>query len=222
MRKNYLVPVLLTAFIALLIFLEPSYGWKIRSFFVRRGSEDGGTVSAKLENEALQAELAKLKNVESQLSGKPANYIKAIVYSRYPLNFKNEFLIDNGRNEGVAENAAVVFGGALIGKIDKVFDDTSLVVTIFDSRFRTPVRIGSVGVNALFEGGSLPKATLISLKADVSSGDIVYSASPDFPYALPLATIGDIKASTDQLFREATLNFAYDMNSIQTVLVAKR
>lgn len=222
MKKNYLFPVSIATLIALLVFFEPSYGWKIRNLFVRQDVREAGTKDARLENEALRAELAKLRVVASQLPDKPVTYMRAIVYSRYPMNFKKELLIDRGARENVAENAAVVFGGALIGRVAKVFDETSLVETTFDNRFRTPVRIGLTGINALFEGGTLPSVALIPLKAEVSQGDIVYSASPDFPYALPIATIGDIKMSADNLFREATLNFAYDINSIQTVLVAKR
>ncbi len=222
MKKNYWFPALLIALMAVLVFFEPAYGWRIRSFFARRNAQESDTSNLRIEKENLQAQLAKLQNIQAELPKKPANFIRAMVYSRYPLNFKNEFLVDIGKNEGVVQGAAVVFGGLLIGKIEEVFDDTALVLSVFDSRFEVPVRVGSAGVDALLEGGSLPRATLIPLKAGIVAGDIVYSASADFPYALPIATIGDMTISADQLFRQAALNFAYDINGIQTVFVAKK
>ncbi len=199
---------------------EPSYGWELKSFLTR-GVPPESASSTVIENEGLKAELAKLTNVSSQFPDKPTNYLRAMVYSRYPMNFKNEFLIDIGKNEGVSAGKAVMFGGILIGKIEKTFDDTALVETVFDSRFQTPVRIGAEGIDALFKGGSLPQVGLITLKSATANGDIIYSASPDFPYALAMGELGDAKVSQDQLFREAPANFAYDINGIKTVLVAK-
>jgi len=218
-KKNFLVPFVLAACMALLVFFEPALGTQIRNFVVPGGADDSGNPALTIE--PLKAELAKLQNVNSQFPEKSANYIRGMVYSRYPFNFKNEFSIDIGKNEGVIVGKAVTFGGVLIGKIEKVFDDTALVETIFDSRLQVPVRIGSGAVDALLQGGSLPKASLIPLDSTVANGDIVYSASPDFPYGLPLGEIGDTNIQPDQLFREAPVNFVYNINGIKTVLVAK-
>ncbi len=219
-KKNYWVPFALIVFVLLLIVFEPSYGWKFRNLFARPGVGESDSNTA-LQNEALKAEVAMLQSISAQFPTKPAGYVRAMVYSRYPMNFKNEISIDAGRNEGVIVGHAVTFGGVLIGRIEKVFDDTSLVETVFDSRFQAPVRIGTEGADALFNGGALPKATLIPLKSSVAKGDVVYSASPDFPYGLALGEINDTNIQQDQLFREAPVNFVYDINGIKTVLVAK-
>jgi len=221
--KNRWLPVSLLALIALLIVFEPSYGWQVRNFFARgmASAGDDGTMPT-LQEQTLEAEIAKLQSVQAQLPETVPNYLRAMVYSRYPFNFKNELLIDIGKNEGVAANAAVVFDGALIGKIKVAYSDTSIVTTVFDSGFQMPVRVGSAGVDALLKGGTLPMATLIPLKAIVSSTAIVYSATQGAPYGLPIATIGTLGISSDQLFQEASLDFGYDINAIQTVLVAKQ
>lgn len=175
-----------------------------------------------LENENLKAELAKLQSIKSQLPERPREFLRTVVYSRYPFNFKSEMLVGVNRDESVAVGKAVVFGGVLVGEVQEVFGDTALVITVFDSRFKSAVRIGRGGADALFKGGSLPKIVLIPLGAKVAEGDIVYSASPDFPYGLPLGRVRDIKASSDNLFKEATLDLAYDINALQTVLISKR
>jgi rod shape-determining protein MreC len=173
------------------------------------------------ENESLKAEVAKLHTAQSDLPGQSAGYLNALVYSRYPLNFKNELLVNAGLKDGVAVGAAATFQGILIGEVEKVFEDTSVVETVFDSRFKLPVRVGNGGAQSLLAGGSAPAATLIPRAADISAGDVVYSASADFPYGLPIGEIADIKISSDQLFKEASLKFSYDINSVGAVLIKK-
>lgn len=221
MKDTLLLIILITLLVVLILF-KPYYGWEVRKFLAPNfyGVQSNAPDLA-LENESLKAELTKLQNIESQLPTKPAGYIRAVVYSRYPMNFKNELTLNVGKNDGISEGAAVVFGGVLIGRIAKVFDDTSLAETVFDSRFGTAVRIGSAGIDALLRGGALPDVALMPAKSDVKSGDIVYSASPDFPYGLPIAEIGEAKVSSDRLFKEASLNFVYDINAVENVLVTK-
>lgn len=206
-----------------LMFLEPSYGWDIRSWLTPRAPAslalpDDPTLAA--QNESLEAELAQLQGVAAEIPQAPSGYIRAMVYSRYPLNFKNELLVNAGSNEGVVQGKAVVFQGVLIGSVEKVFPDSSLVLTVFDASFKAPVRVGSGGYDALLEGGADPKATSIQKNTNIAVGDIVYSAAPTFPYGLPVAIIAATGTTSDNLFENATLSFAYDMNDIQTVLIA--
>lgn len=222
MRSRFFPLLILVAFAAFLLFFEAPAGWQTRTYLYenfRGGASD--EKSPALENISLRAELAKLQIVSSELKGAAKNYLRAMVYSRYPMNFKNEILLNAGRNEGVILGKAVLFGGALAGKVEKVFDDSSLVETVFDSRFETAARIGPTGLDTLFKGGSFPKATLIPLLANVSPGDIIYSASPDFLYGLPIGKVNHVELSADKLFKEASINFAYDINGVQAVLIAK-
>ena len=173
------------------------------------------------QNEALKAQLAELQSVATQLPSVPSNYLRAIVYSRYPLNFKNEILLNVGSNNSVVAGKAVVFQGILIGAVEKVFPDSALVQTVFDSSFKMPVRVGPKGYDALFVGGALPKAVSIKKDAVLAPGDIVSAAASGFPYGIPVAVVVSTSTSPDNLFEEATLGFAYDVNAVQTVLVAR-
>lgn len=220
--KNVWLPILLVAILAVLILFKPYYGWEIRKFFTLNPAPSG-SIAADLaaENENLKAELAKLENIKSQFPERTPGFIGALVYSRYPFNFKNEFLLNVGAKDGVLAGRAVLLEGVLIGKVSKVFDMTALAQTVFDGDFQAAVRVGAVGVQALLRGGVMPRLTLIPLTARVSAGDIVYSASPDFPYGLPVGEVGTISTSSDKLFREATVNFVYDINSVSAVLIVK-
>ncbi len=230
-RTNWILIILIVVLAALILF-QPHYGWEVRKFLAPSSTQlNGASGNLAAENEKLKAELAKLRSIQAQFPDRSPDYIGAMVYSRYPLNFKNELLLNAGTHDGVVVDKAVIADGILIGKISQVFDTTALVQTMFDSDFQTAVRIGSAGLPAgalakagtqsLLRGGTLPKLTLIPLNAGVSSGDIVYSASPDFPYGLPIGEVATVATSSDNLFREATLNFAYDINSVSAVLVAK-
>ena len=219
--KNLWAPLILILVLVALIMFVPVYGWRLNRFLGRSTHTTTDVIKLTLENQNLKAELAKLEKVKSVLPENTRGFILGIVYSRYPFNFRNQFLISAGRAQGVLQSAGVTFGGVLIGKATKVFDDTTLVRTVFDSEFQTPVRVGSAGIEALFKGGNLPKVTLIPEKSEIRRGDIVYTSSPDFPYGIPVGEVGEVTASADQLFKEATIAFAYDVNAIQAVLIAK-
>lgn len=213
-----------------LIFFIPSYGWKIRAWLSPVAGGPGGgnsggaqtdTQALSAENIALKAQLAQLQMVASQLPTSSPAEIRAMVYSRYPMNFKNELLVSAGSNSGIAVGAAVVFQGMLLGQVRAVFPEEALVQTIFDSSLKMPVRIGSGGVDGLLQGGSYPTIGSIASGATIASGDIVYSTAAGIPYGLPIAEVVATSTSADSLFQQASLNFPYDVNNVETVLILK-
>lgn len=214
-----------------LIFFVPSYGWTLHTWLspASGGSAEsnGGAASPAADptlaaqNDALQAQLAVLQVMASQLPTSTPNAVRAMVYSRYPMNFRNELLVNAGSDEGVASGNAVTFQGMLVGQVQKVFENESLVQTIFDNDLKMPVRIGSAGIDGLLQGGADPMVGSIAGTAMIAPGDIVYSAAPDIPYAQPIAEVMATSTSADSLFQQATLSFPYDINNIETVLVIK-
>ena len=208
----------LIVILAILIFFIPSYGWKLRAWLspgIGVSAGDNGVTgpaasqandqSLSAMNDALEAQLARLQVVASQLPTSSSAEIRAEVYSRYPMNFRNELLVDAGTNSGVTSGTAVVFQGMLIGRVDKVFPDEALVQTIFDNGLRMPVRIGSGGANGLLQGGSYPMIGSIASNAMVADGDVAYSVAPGIPYGLPIAKVLATSTSPDSLFQQAAL-----------------
>ena len=222
--------LLLSALIVILLFFvvfEPSYGWKVRSFFtptsgasssVTRGNAMDGLVA---ENDQLKAQLAELQGVAAELPTSTPNYLRAMVYSRYPLNFKNELFVDAGADDGVATGSAVVYQGLLIGRVVQTWPHYAAVQTVFDNDFRLPVRIGAGGYDGLLTGGSYPFVASIAKGSSVAAGDIVASAATGVPYALPVGEVQSTSTSPDNLFEQATIVFPYDINQVETVLIAK-
>ncbi len=207
--------------LVILIFCAPSLGWQMRQWFNLQSEQQSDQNNLISENSVLKAQIAELQTIKSQLPNMPQNTIRAMVYSRYPMNFKNEILVDVGKNEGVIQGKAVLFNGVFIGRVEEVFSDSALVQTVFDGNFKMPVRIGSSGYDALLTGGTFPKAGSILKNAPVKRGDIIITADSGFSYGLPIGTVHDVGISSDNLFEEATIDFAYDANNIQTVVIEK-
>ena len=203
------------------MFLAPQYGWEVRRWLSPPPTlqADGSSLAA--ENETLAAQLAELQGVAAQLPSTSPHYLLAMVYSRYPLNFKSELLVNAGAGDGVAVGKAVVFQGILVGTIEKVFSDSSLIQTVFDGNFKMPVRVGALGYDALLLGGASPRVTSLAKTAKVKAGDIVYTAAEGLPYGLPVALVKSTSTSPDNLFEEAVLDFAYDANSVETVFISR-
>jgi cell shape-determining protein MreC len=229
--NNRWVSGTLIVILLLLIFFIPSFGWTLRTWLspalgglaesnnASASQADSPTLAA--QNDALQAQLATLQTVASQLPTSTSNTIRAMVYSRYPMNFRNELLVNAGANVGVTSGAAVMFQGMLIGQVQTVFENESLIQTIFDNNLKMPVRIGSAGTDGLLQGGADPVVGSIASTAAIAPGDVVYSAAPGIPYAQPIAEVVATSTSADSLFQQVTLSFPYDINNVETVLIMK-
>ena len=227
-KPNWIIGALLfTSFI--LITLKPMANPDIKNWLTGRSYSSSDTNLA-LENQELKSNLAILQNLAQILPKTPVGAKLALVYARDPFNLKDEWTLTLGRVDGITLGSGVTLlptnttsttksPGVLIGKIKKVFNDTSLVQTIFDSNWKTAVKIGPDGVDALLVGGNEPKVTLIAKNATTTPGMAVYAASNDLPYGLAIGEVSAVSPSPDQLFREASLKLPYDVNDINSVFI---
>ena len=209
------------AILAIVIFSESSLGWRLRMWLSPKPTAQGDTASLEAKNLTLQAEVARLQGIINENPKNPGDEIRAMAYVQYPFGFKNEVLLDAGTTQGVAVGKTVTFQGIFLGSVTDVFPKNSVVQTIFDPTFKMPVRIGNDGYDALLVGGPDPKATSIAKKAALQSGDIVYAAASGFPYGLPIGIVNTTSTSGDNLFMEASISLAYNINDVQSVLIER-
>lgn len=220
-KKHAWVFIICVLVLAALIFLKPSYGWRLQAWLGNREISQTGSEDLAAQNESLEARLAVLEKVAADIPANPHGEIRAMVLSQYPFGLKNELLVDAGSENGVAAGKAGTFQGIFIGSVSKVFVNTAVLDTIFNPGFKISVRIGSHGADALLVGGAYPKLTSLDKAAKVEEGDIIYTAAPGLPYGLPVATVVATSTSPDNLFEEASLSFAYNINDVETVLIAR-
>ena len=228
-KPNLALLGVLACVLLVLVIFQPSYGWRLRAFLMPSdiaagaGSQASGSAMGVLmaQNDQLKAQLAELQGIAAELPTSSPNYLRAMVYSRYPLNFKNELFVDAGMDDGVATGSAVVYEGLLVGRVIQAWPHYAAVETVFDNNFRLPVRIGKGGYDGLLTGGSYPFVASIAKNSPVAPGDVVMSAAPGVPYAVPVGIVQATSTSPDNLFEQATIVFPYDINHVQTVLLAR-
>ncbi|MGC8776175.1 MAG: rod shape-determining protein MreC [Minisyncoccia bacterium] len=226
MKQNYVIFILIFL-ILILIFLNPTFFWNFKKYLITNDSKFGFLNQE--ESLILKTKLNEL-NLLSQFLPKVNSVIPAFVYSKYPFNLKNEILI-NARGKNDFLNKAVVLlnnqnnqnseNFILIGKIKEVYENFSLVQTIFDSNFKLAVKVGESFSNALLVGGPNPKLTLISRDAKVKAGDVIISADSNWPYGLVIGNVSKIKEIENSLFNEAEIILPYDLNQINAVAIIK-
>lgn len=158
-----------------------------------------------------------------QIRGAPAPEGQAApVFSRYPFNLKNELLVARGEEQGVKVGDVALYEGAILGIVEKVFKDSALVQTIFDARFKAPVRVGDSAADALLVGGPQPRLTLIPQEAKIENSDPVYSAAAGMPYGVGIGSIENLHDAPESLFRDAVLRVPYNPAGLSEVVIVPK
>lgn len=171
----------------------------------------------------LKTELEKLKNFADEIPQRAdQGETSAFIYSTYPFSNKHLLTVSAGARQGVREGAVALTGSRiLLGRVVRVFSETSLIETIFDPSFELPVRIGEHAENALLKGGAVPRLDLIEKKARINVGDSVYSAGSAFPYGVPVGMIEEMKSRDFDAFKSATLALPYNLNELRALLLVE-
>ena len=191
------------------------------AFFIKKERSFGENLRLKQKNEELRSQIQKLTILNPQSSMLNANYLTAKVFSTYPFNIKNQITVNVGEKQGIKKLSVAALKNILIGQVIEVFENYSVVKTIFDPNFQLSVRIGKDEINALFQGGAEPKVVLIDKEKLIQAGDVVYSVSSEFPYGLKIGEILEIKETSAGVFKEATLRIPFNVNELRMVEIIK-
>lgn len=204
MRKEYYFIA------ALVLFAGVIFGFGSRAGLALQTAIRGGTPTPVAQPSNLTASIGLARGEAS---------LKVHVYSQYPLNLKNQFSIAAGSLDGIAVGDIALSNGYLVGVVEKVFERSALVQTVFDKRFQSPVRIGAAGADALLRGGNDPELTLIPTNAAVEEGDEVYAAADGMPYGTVIGSLRGLHDSGDKVFREASLSVPYNAGSLEELTI---
>jgi len=223
--ERWFLTIISLVLLTLLFF--PVASWKTQQFlrFGFRG-QPATPLRLEMENLALRTELAKLRSLEDQLPEETHGFVAAHVFSRYPLNFKNELMLDVGEDSGIALGAMVVLQPAdgpgspiLVGRVSRLWPDRAAVQTIFDANYKIAARIGRAATDSLLIGGSQPRLTVIPKSAKLEEDQPVYAASQEASYGVALGSVGRATVVPETSLQEAELKVPYDLNELNIVLV---
>lgn len=180
-----------------------------------------------IENQALRGEIAELAADPARIEARSARYLRAGVYSTYPLTSMRTLTIHAGASDGVIMGQSVELSpGLFIGVVSEVYEHQSVVRTLFSSVYAStttswqlPVRVGAGRTDALLVTGVTPKLTIISRKKGVTQGDTVTLAAQEFPLGLSVGSVGAVIDDPTSVFLEAELAIPYTLGAFSEVLV---
>ncbi|HPW34641.1 MAG TPA: rod shape-determining protein MreC [Candidatus Paceibacterota bacterium] len=173
------------------------------------------------ENGDLKSQLFAARS-QYELPSVDENRVFAKVFSLYPFNTKNRMYITAGSYQGIKIGDAVMFSkNVFVGQVTNAFYDKSEVITIFDSKFTLPVKIGSKFVDGLLEGGISPEIGLIDKNKQINPGDEIVATSKDLPFGLLVGSIKSIKEDSSGSFLKAQISLPYALSDISSVSVIK-
>ena len=184
---------------------------------------------AVIDEQMSKAELDELRELSTALNYEHIknadNYISADIVAMDNSNIFNRFTINVGKNSGIKENAIVVNGEGLIGRIESVEDDYSKVVSIIDElnsvSFMVQRDMSIIGIvkgngNAKLDGFT------IDAKAEIIKGDIVITSGMGmYPAGIRIGKISKVKYSSDTQLKTLEVNPSVNFKKIQKVLVAQ-
>jgi cell shape-determining protein MreC len=214
-RENILISILLVLAVAMFGF-GSKLGMRIQRVLAGPSLSLGSLGKIETVSQTIER-YGTTKTTETSLTG-----VRAPVFSRYPFNLKNQILVAAGSKDGIEEGDVALYQGAILGTVAKVYKDSALVQTIFDSRFKSPVRVGVEGADALLVGGTQPRLTLIPAASNISNSDTVYSAAEGMPYGIGIGAISNLHDAPDSMFKDASLRLPYNSATLSEVFLVPK
>jgi len=147
----------------------------------------------------------------------------ARVIGRVKEEISDQLIISAGIKDGVDKNSAVLTPLGLVGIIEKVNQNSSLVLPYSDPRFNISVRVASTREIGLLVGGAGKgevKVLYLGLDTDAKAGDVILTSGEGFlPGGLAVGKITDVFIHPSQVYKIAKVRPFVDLNKIEEVLV---
>jgi rod shape-determining protein MreC len=183
-------------------------------------------------NSSLEKEIQELKEV-LELNKTLTEYepVNATILSRNKSYWFNNITIDKGKKDGIRENMAVITKKGLIGKISRVYDNSSEVklITSDDINFKVSVAIKTNEIDnyAILNGydkkTGLIKASGIDKTTEINKDDVVLTSGlgETFPGGIYIGTVEKIESDKYNLSKTIYIKTYQNFNDIHYVTVLK-
>ena len=184
------------------------------------------------QNEAYKMKLKDLDDLEELVKlGKEYDQYETIaanVISNGSGNWFEEFVINKGTKDGIAENMNVITNGGLVGIISEAGDNYAKVRSIIDDDSSISAMSSSTSDTCIVKGNqevmnesNVIEVSHISKNAKMKDGDQLVTShiSSRFLEGLAIGTVQNITVDAGMLTKSATLIPAVDFEHIKQVLV---
>ncbi len=167
--------------------------------------------------------------VESKHSVEDFRYIPCRVLRNTVDQVYNYIAIDKGRRDGIRPNMGVVSPSGVAGRVIKVSENYSLVLSALNVSFKLTLQtmsgdtLGeSIGVYE-WDGKRTSQAKLTyipeTVKLTLGTPVVTSGYSTLFPAGYPVGTVIDVESNGEDGFYDATLQLATDFHRLGTLLV---
>ncbi|MDG3133039.1 rod shape-determining protein MreC [Streptococcus suis] len=183
-----------------------------------------------IEHDTLKKENESLRNSLSIMSTFPEkNFIPGFVLVRNPNSWYESIMIDIGKNDGVVQNALVLANGGLIGTVDALDEDSSMVklFTNADDFTKLPVKIFSesndiYGILTGYDSetnsfiiNQLNSTNEIAIGSNVVTSDLAGTT----PSNIQIGKVMSVQSDSNNLNRQLRVEPAANFSNIYSILV---
>lgn len=181
---------------------------------------------ALVENQAQLARLQELYKLDQEYA--QFNKIGAEIISKDPGNWYSTFVINKGKNDGLAVDMNVMAEGGLVGIITEVGDHWATVRSIIDDASNVSAMIANTsdhctvsGNLTLINSGKINFSQLSIKEGSISEGDAVVTSNVSEKYqtGLLIGYISDMTLDSNNLTNSGTIIPAVDFKHLREVLV---
>jgi len=153
--------------------------------------------------------------------------VPANVIARDPTNWNTSFIIDKGKNDGLALGMPVVTAGGIVGKVAEVGDVYSRVIVVTDPQFSVPAIVQSSRESGLITGSlqGFCRLRYLSSVAEVQVGDNVITSklSTSFPEGLLIGEIVGVRGNPESVEGlEFVVKPAVAFSKLEEVLIIQK
>lgn len=197
--------------------------WKTREENQKMVDENRKLVNTILNLRELEQENIRLRNL---LQFKENFKIEAVVARMIAKDVSSEFRairINRGRLSGIEPNMAVINAEGVVGRVLRVTDSTSDVVTLLDPLSALDAYIMRSRARGIIEGltDSLCQLKFALRVDDIQPGDLLLSSGlgGNFPKGIPVGTIIKVTRKSFGITQKVEVKPSVDFSKLEEVLV---
>ena len=175
------------------------------------------------ENERRKAAESKLSQIASLPAETGTRTVTVAVASYDPSPLRRSVTLKAGQRSGISPNAAVLWHGTLLGRVESVGPWTCRVVLLTDRRCSAAVRCTRSRVQGVLEGigGGLCAVKYISPDADVQAGDVFVTSGAEeiFPPGVLVGTCTMASNTSGDVFMRIEVRPAFETARLEDAVI---